>query len=78
MVGGAAAADFLRRRQVGEIGAVALAGMDHQAAGFAPCGQQCRVRLDGAAQLRDVVAEHFAEPAGLEEVTLHVDDQQRR
>ena len=29
-------------------------------------------------KLRDVIAEHFAESAGLEEIALHVDDQQRR
>ena len=29
-------------------------------------------------QLRDVVAERLAETAGLEEVPLHVDDQERR
>ena len=57
---------------------MALTGVDHQAAGRAPSRQQGRVGFDRAAQLRDVVAEHFAETAGLEEVTLHVDDQQRR
>ena len=43
----------------------------------APGRQQAAVRLDGAAKLRHVVAEHFAEAAGLEEVALHVDDQKR-
>ena len=56
---------------------MALAGMDDQQAGGAPRRQQPAVRLDRAAQLRDVVAQHFAEAAGLEEVALHVDDQQR-
>ena len=41
------------------------------AASSAPVG------LDRPAQLRDVVAEHLAEAARLEEVALHVDDQQR-
>ena len=44
----------------------------------APGCEQRAVGLDRSAQLRDVVAEHFAEAAGLEEVALHVDDQQRR
>src|ERR1700728_2455069 len=35
-------------------------------------------RLDRAAQLADIVAERLAEPARLEEIALHVDDQQRR
>ena len=53
-----------------------LAGMDRRQARGAPGGQQPAVRLDRPTQLRDVVAEHLAEPAGLEEVALHVDDQQ--
>ena len=47
-----------------------------QQAGGAPGRQQPAVRLDRAAQLRDVVAQHLAKAAGLEEVALHVDDQQ--
>ena len=78
MVVGAAAADLLRWRQVGKIRAVALTGMDHQAAGGAPSRQQGRVGFDRPAQMRDVVAEHFAKTTWLEEVTLHVDDQQCR
>ena len=35
-------------------------------------------RRDRARQLRDVVAERFAEAPGFEEVALHVDDDQRR
>ena len=40
----------------------------------APGGEQRAVRLDRPAQLRDVVAEHLAEAARLEEIALHVDD----
>ena len=40
----------------------------------APGREQLLVRLDGAAQLRDIVAEHFAEAARLEKIALHVDD----
>ena len=42
-----------------------------------PCPEEPLVRLDRAAQLRDVVAKHFAEAAWLEKVALHVDDEQR-
>ena len=35
------------------------------------------IGFDGGAQLRHVIAQHFAESAGLEEIALHVDDQQR-
>jgi hypothetical protein len=77
MRGRAAAADLLGRRQIGQIGPMALAGVHRQQTGGAPGRQQPTVRLDGPAQLRDVVAEHFAEAAGLEEIALHVDDQQR-
>src|SRR6202042_3825722 len=43
----AAAADFLRRREVGKSGAMALAGMDDQASDSAPSRQQCSVWFDG-------------------------------
>jgi hypothetical protein len=35
-------------------------------------------RLDRPRQLRDVIAEGFPKTAGLHEVALHVDDQERR
>ena len=75
--GRAAAANLLGRRQIAEVGPMALAGMDHRKAGGAPGREQLPVRLDGAAQLRNVVAEHFAEAAGLQKIALHVDDEQR-
>ena len=74
---GAAAANFLGRRQIGEVGPMALARMENGKSGGAPRRQKLAVRLDGAAQLRDVVAEHFAKAAGLEKIALHVDDQER-
>ena len=77
MRGRAAAAYFLGRRQIGQIGPMALARVHRRQAGGAPCRQQAPVGLDRAAQLRDVVAEHFAEAARLEKIPLHVDDQQR-
>ena len=43
----------------------------------APGRQKPSVRFDRAPQLRDVVAEHFAEAARLEKIALHVDDQER-
>ena len=73
----AAAADFFGRRQVGEVGPMALPRMENGKSGGAPRRQKFAVRLDGAAQLRDVVAEHFAKAARLEKIALHVDDQER-
>ena len=74
--GGAAPADFLCRRQIGKIGAVAFAGVDDLQAGGAPCGEQGFVWLDRAAELGDVVPQHFPEAAGLQKVALHIDDYQ--
>ena len=55
---------------------MALARVHHHQAGAAPRRQQQAVGFDRAPQLRDVVAQHFAEAAGLEKVALHVDDEQ--
>jgi len=74
----ASPANLLRRRQVRQVRPVAFASVDHQAAGVAPRRKQRPVRFDRATKLRDVVAEHFAQAASLQEVALHVDDQQRR
>ena len=68
----------LGRRRVGQIGQMAFAGVDDQHAGVARRLQHRRDRLHRARQLRDVVAERFAEAAGLQEVALHVDDEERR
>ena len=65
-------------RQIAEIGAVSFAGVDDQHACLAPGFEQTAIRLDRAAELRDIVAEHLAETARLEEVALHVDDDQCR
>ena len=75
--GRAAAAYFLGRRQIEEVGPMALTRMERRKTGGAPGRQQPTVRFDRPAQLRDVVAEHFAEAAGLEKIPLHVDNQQR-
>ena len=72
-----AAPDFLGRRQVAEVGPVPFARVHDRQAVRPPGGQQAPVRLDRPAQLRHIVAEHLAEAAGLEEIALHVDDQQR-
>ena len=61
----ALAADLFGRRQIGEVGSMTFAGMENGKASVAPCREQPSVRFDGAAQLRNVVAEHFAEAAGL-------------
>ena len=55
---------------------MAFARMERRKAGGAPGRQQATVWLDCPAQLRDVVAEHFAEAPGLQKIPLHVDNQQ--
>ena len=67
----------LGRRRIGQIGQMALAGVDDQHAGFARRLQHRRDRLHRARELRYVVAQRLAETAGLHEVALHVDDQKR-
>ena len=56
---------------------MSFAGMEHLQTRGAPGSEQPLVRFDGAAQLGNVVAEHFAEAAGLQKIALHVDDEQR-
>ena len=46
-------------------------------AGGTACTQHAAGGIDGGAQQRDIVAECVAETARLEEVALHVDDDQR-
>jgi hypothetical protein len=41
-----------------------------------PGGQQLTIWLDSAAQLRDIVAKHFAKTAGFQKIALHIDEQQ--
>ena len=67
----------LGRRRIGEIGQVALAGVDDQHAGGARGVQHVGAGRDRARQLRDIVAQRLAEAAGLEEIALHVDDDKR-
>ena len=64
--------------RVGKIGAVALAGVDHQQAGLARRVQHGLTGRNRAAKQRDIVAERLAKAARLEEIALHVYDDQRR
>jgi hypothetical protein len=73
----AASTDFLGGWQIGQIGAVPFAGVDDRQICLAPAFEQTAIRIDRAAELGDIVAEHFPKPARLEEVTLHVDDEER-
>jgi hypothetical protein len=57
---------------------VALTGVDHDDPGAPRRLEHPSDRLDRRAQQRDVVAEQLAEAARLDEVALHVDDQERR
>ena len=63
--------------QVGQVGQVALPGVDDQHPGRAGGGEQLLQRRDDGGQLGDVVAEGLAEAAGQQEVALHVDHDQR-
>src|SRR5260370_42210006 len=63
----------LRRRHVGQIRAMAFAGMDDQAPALPPRLEDCATRRDRRRKPRYVVAERLAEPAGFEEIALHVD-----
>ena len=56
---------------------MAFPSMENSQTRGAPSLQKPPVRIDGAPQLRDVVTEHFAKAAWLEEIALHVDDQER-
>ena len=54
-----------------------FARVDHQHALRARRVEHALARRDDRLQRRDVVAERFAEAAGLDEVALHVDDEER-
>ena len=56
---------------------MALPGVDDQQPGGAGGGQQLLQRRDDGGELADVVAEGLTEPAGQQEVPLHVDHDQR-
>ncbi len=57
---------------------MAFAGVDDRQSGSAEGGEQpCRRRND-CLQKSDLVAQCFAETAGLDEVALHVDDDEGR
>jgi hypothetical protein len=72
-----AAAVALGGRTVGEIGQMRLARVHDPAAGAAPGIEHgARGRHDGFEQ-RHVVAQRLAEAAGFDEITLHVDEDQR-
>jgi hypothetical protein len=60
-----------------EIRQMAFARVDDEKTGFARCSQDIAAGFHRARQLRDIVAERFAEAAGLQEIALHVDDHQR-
>jgi hypothetical protein len=51
--------------------------MDDKNSGFARYAEYGSDRSYRARQLRDVIAKRFAEAAGLQEIALHVDDDER-
>jgi hypothetical protein len=75
---GTAAAHDLGRRAVCEIRAVALASVDHHHPDGARRIEHALARGDHRLQWGNVVAERFAETSRLDEIALHVDDDQRR
>src|SRR5262245_9916299 len=67
----------LERVSVGQIRQVPFAGMDYEKAS-APRGvEHPRTRLDRGLETRDIVAERRPEAPRLQEVALHVDDDER-
>jgi len=71
------AAQLLVARQVAEIGAVPFARVHHQHLPGARRGKHFSDGRDRLSEQRDVVAEGLAEAAGVHEIALHVDDEQR-
>ena len=67
----------LRRRTVAQIGPVAFTRVDDRQAVTPERHEHPARRRHRAAKVPDVVAQHLAEAAALEEVALHVDDEQR-
>jgi hypothetical protein len=67
----------LRFRRIRQVGPVAFAGMDHQHVDGARRREHRLAGRDRAREQRDIVAERLAEAARLEEIALHVDDDQR-
>ena len=67
----------LHRRRIGQVGPVALAGMDDENAGTPRGGQHIRAGPDRRLETRDIVAERRAEPARLQKIPLHIDDDER-
>jgi hypothetical protein len=65
-------------RQVGQIGAMTLAGMDDRVALLAHRAEHAPDRLDRRAGEREIVAHRVDVAALAAEVGLHVDDDQRR
>jgi len=55
---------------------MAFAGVHDRQGVVAPRGEQLPIGLDHPAELRHVVAEHFAETSRLQEIALQVDQQQ--
>src|SRR5262249_25814842 len=72
-----ATALHLRRRAVGEIRAVTFARVNDLHAHASRSVEHALARRDHRLQRRDVVAQRFAEAARLDEVALHVDDDER-
>jgi hypothetical protein len=75
--GAGRAAFDLGGRGVRQVRAMAFAGVDHQHVSGAGGGEHGLAGGDGGGEERDVIAEAFPEAAGLQEIPLHVDDEER-
>jgi hypothetical protein len=73
---GGATAQALGGRAVGEVGLVAFAGVDDRQAGGTEGVHEPAQGGHDRLQAGDIVAERVAEAAGLDEVALHVDEDQ--
>src|SRR5262249_5134467 len=71
------AARLLGRRAIGEIVTVPLARMDDHEPAHPRLAQYALGRWHGPAEQRHVVAQRLAEPAGIDEIALEVDHQER-
>jgi len=72
-----AAARFFRRRTVGEIGPVPFASVHDQEPALARSPQHAAGRRHRAAQPGHVVSERLPEAAGVDEIALEVDQEER-
>src|SRR5262249_4510682 len=70
----AAPADLFCRRQICQIRSMPFSRVYDLQTSRSPSCKQFPIRIYSAAQLRDIISQHFAKSAGLKKVSLHVND----